>query len=184
MTNTFSNILIIGATQKNLGKTSLVCEILEKFSKSEDIIAVKCITYHNDDSIFHGKSCGLKPQIVEIKEEAEANNDTDTARMCQAGAKHAFIIKSNESELEAAFLNLYAQFPDKLWICESNSLRKYIKPAKFVMLTDNIGTSAKPSATDVIEVADTILSSKQKQIQFTENLSVQNKQWIFNNNKK
>jgi hypothetical protein len=89
----------------------------------------------------------------ELREERGENLGKDTARMLQAGAQRAFLLRSLKSSLLEAFIDSLALVPkDALIVCESNSLRLCVQPGVFLFA----GTAGemKPSARAVAGYAD------------------------------
>ena len=55
------NMLLIGSTVRNVGKTELACRLIKKFRKIRDVIGVKVTTIHdNSGKCPHGgQGCGV-----------------------------------------------------------------------------------------------------------------------------
>jgi hypothetical protein len=153
-----SNILTVGATNRNLGKTEFICRLLERFHKKK-IVAIKIKTLYTGDSHFHGKGTVLKGNYL-IREENFEEGLDDSKRFITAGASKVFYIKSKIDFLEIAIEEILGKFPhDQLFISESNSLLKFHKPGVFIMITGPDQSIYKPSSLEYMEKADLIIKS-------------------------
>jgi len=176
----FEKLLMIGATSRNSGKTELATSFIKKFSKKNKIIGLKVSTYHTNDSQFHGQqSMPLSENyIITIENES---SDKDTARMLKAGASEVYWLRTKSEYINEA-INEFIKLIDKTSyvVCESNSLRKFIKPDIFIMIHNN-QKSNKDSAIEVMKLADIkIISNGEKFINFDiSRIDIKNEKWIF-----
>jgi hypothetical protein len=139
------NVLIIGGTSRNAGKTSYICSILNEFSPDNHIYAAKITTHiHNsvsDNLINH--------------EELQPPENKDTGRMKLAGAAKVYLIQCNENEIPQLLKDFIQQISDNdLWIIESNSLFRFIKPGLLIVLNKYRNITFKPSSLKLIHKAD------------------------------
>jgi molybdopterin-guanine dinucleotide biosynthesis protein len=126
MKTQFDTILIIAGSGRNVGKTTIACQLIES-EKEKNVYAVK-ITPH-----FHS----ITPGLIEIEkndnwiifEETNANTSKDTSRYLKSGAKKSYLIQVVDTGLETAFNQLLENLP-KLnpIIIESAALIEIIKP--------------------------------------------------------
>lgn len=180
---TIGSLLLVGGTQKNCGKTTVACEIIKQFSKTHPVIGIK-ITLHPPDT---NKPQNNKNNYT-ITEENRAGDATDTQRMLKAGAKKCFFIKCDENSILEAFLTVYNNYcNDQLIICESNTLRKYVEPSIFAIVTSKNTAKIKPSAQFLLHYADFTIDTD-NQTSIINNIpaiSVINKKWnLYLENKK
>lgn len=153
--NRLDSLLLIGSTGKKAGKTSLACKIIKKF-KNINIIAIKITTIKKGDKNYHSEELNNSKGPV-ITEEKSKNISKDTPRLLTAGAKKVFWLRAEEKCLENGITNLLEKMPKRaVFICESNSLRKIVEPALFVMVRGK--GKIKPSAKQVIKYADRIIT--------------------------
>ncbi len=157
----YGNILLVGGAVRNVGKTSLICKIIEKFSKENRIYALKIKTIYEGDGFFHGKDSHPLSGNYTVSEHTKQSDDTDTQRMFAAGAERIFYIKTKSEFLETAFFELFnKQSKDVLWICESVSLREIIQPSVFLLILKSENkTDLKPSAERMLSFADQIIET-------------------------
>ncbi len=175
-------LILIGATGRNSGKTELVTMLIEKFSPEYKIIGLKVSTYYGNDEQFHGQNqIHLKEKFI-IEKDANNSAGKNTSKMLVAGAKEVYWIKSKIECLNNAIHELILQLDKNIFIvCESNSLRKVVIPDVFIMIKNNM-SPVKNSASDVINMADTIIESNGKE--FTNfnisEIGIKNGKWKFN----
>lgn len=165
-------LLIIGGTKRNIGKTTLIEKIIQKFSSEFDIIAFKIKTIYPYDSFFHGKDRNplAKNENFRLIEEKNKEGIEDTNRMLNAGAKKVFKLKTKANFIFDGF-NEITKVGNKrtLFICESNSLRKHVIPALYLFVKEKNNNEMKPSAQEVVKFADKIILTDGKKHNFSIN---------------
>jgi len=174
-----SNLLLIGGTGRNVGKTALACQLIEKFSKSELVCSIK-ISPH-----FHSLStdCEIVEQnenyIITIEKDFLSNKDS--ARMLQAGAHKVFYIQTFDNFLQEAFLKVVSQIgKNNLIICESGGLINQIKPALFVACASPNKNEHKPVSTIFQNLCDLWLVFENNLVDENwERITIDNKKWII-----
>ena len=138
-------MLLVGATEKHAGKTTLNEKIIRKIKSAnsgQKLIAVK-ITILRDGK--HSVS-GYK-----ITDETKTDSVKDTARMLNAGADKVFWLRCDEFHAEEGVEKLLSEIPqDSLVICESNSARNYIEPGLFLMIRKKEEGEIKKTAQKVL----------------------------------
>lgn len=128
-----SNLLLIAGQQQNVGKTTLACNIISRFSREHSIIALK-VTPH-----FH-KDTGKAEPLLEgegfsIMEEIDNDTQKDTSLMLKSGADKAFLVQSLPEKLDEALNAVFQLIPkESLIVCESAGVREYIEPGVFLAL--------------------------------------------------
>lgn len=159
------SLLIVGGTKRNIGKTTLIERIINKFSSEYNIVAFKIKTIYPNDSFFHGKDSNplRENENYRITEEIKRIGIEDTNRMLNAGAKRVFKIKTKAGFITDAYNELKEITNKKtLLICESNTLRKEIIPSLFLFVKEDYSDEMKPSASEVIKLADKIILTNGK----------------------
>lgn len=159
----YPQLLEIGATGRNSGKTFFAKEVIHRVKSDHKIVALKIVTIKQRGVCQQGENgCGMCTSIdngFELIEETNHLGMKDTMQMLQAGCKRVFMLKAFENSLIdgfEAFLKKVGN--DVLVICESNSLRNYLKPGLFVMIHNQV--NIKPSAQKVLEYADFIIKKE------------------------
>jgi len=166
------NMLLIGATGSNVGKTELACELIKRFSKEHRIIAVKVTTVTERDGLCPrgGQGCGVCSSLEGdfcITREMEGPEHKDTVRMLHSGAAEVYWLRVMEAGLLEGYLKLREFFTDDaLIICESNRLRLVVQPGLFIMVRDSRTDNIKPSSERVISLADKAIYSDGKSFDF------------------
>ncbi len=160
MREKFENIVLIAGNGRNVGKTTLGCEIIRAVKKQE-IVTVK-ITPH-----FHKATSGLieieKGNGWIISEETNASTQKDTSLFLKNGANKSYFIQAKEDKLHLAFNAIKKLLPkDKLVIIESAALHKIIQPTLFLFVLAN-GKLIDNKIEPTIEEADLIVVSTGKQ---------------------
>jgi hypothetical protein len=148
------NMLMIGATGRNSGKTELATQIIKAFQKDFKIIGLKVSTYYDDDLILHGAQ-DFHEKDFTISKDTDHSGNKSTTRMITAGASEVYWINTKINFIETAFQEFIKQVDEKtVIVCESNSLRKIVEPGLFIMIRNAMNDNIKSTATDVIEFAD------------------------------
>ncbi len=143
------NVFLIGAFEKDSGKTSLCEKIISDF-KETGIYAVKITVSRSDEQI----------ERYSITEETEKNSKKDTGRYKLAGAVKVFWIRCNSFSSKKAITELFDMIPkDVMVVCESNTARKYLEPALFIMVRRDVPGVPKETAESVEKYADIITIS-------------------------
>ena len=130
----FSNLLIIAGNGRNVGKTTLACKIINRYSKDIDIISLKISPHiHNDtgsDSKFLINSCNFA-----LIEEFSVDSNKDSSRMLKAGATKSFYLQVNDIFLEKVlpYTKRFIDF-NSIIVCESGWLRQVYKPGLFLIV--------------------------------------------------
>jgi molybdopterin-guanine dinucleotide biosynthesis protein len=159
-------MILIGATGRNAGKTVLATELIRLFKDRFTVIGLKATTVTQGGAPCPrgGKGCGAcgisTPYVLE--EEGIPTNESrpaecagkDTARLLQAGAERVFWLRSVRTSLAEGFTEFLQRIPPAaLVIGESNSLREVVRPGCFIMVKTGQGEPIKPSAARVADLA-------------------------------
>ena len=181
-----SNILIIGSTGRNTGKTEFACRIIEKHSTRNELIAVKVIPVDKNEGNCHrgAEGCGLCDSLTgdyEIIEETTTDSLKDTSRMLKAGARQVFLLIVDRNSLEKGMDAILKLIPDNaLIVIESNTIRKVIEPGLFIVIKNLMNNSVKHSCAEVIEFADKIIEFNNYSWDFQpDKVLIRNESWII-----
>lgn len=180
-----NKIIIIGGATRNVGKTTFSCALIESLAAKHHIIALKIKTLYQGDDFFHGHDHNPLKGNYRIIEELEQNGKEDTERMLKAGARQVFRIKAKNEYLEDAFKVFSRQIPENSFVlCESNSLRKIIKPSVFLMIKHRNSDEMKPSAKELEPLADKIIFTDGMNHYFDiNNIKIENEKWTLKRQK-
>src|SRR6056297_165204 len=92
------NLLIVGGTGRNVGKTEFVCRLIEKISRTEVVYALKVSAIFPDEEIYHGNHDG-EESVHHLFEETRMETGKDTSRMLQAGASRVFYLRGDDNTI-------------------------------------------------------------------------------------
>jgi hypothetical protein len=156
--NRYENLLVVGGSGRNVGKTELVCRIIQKVSANLAIYALKVSAISPDTGVQpapHRAELGAG-----LFEEHRADTDKDTSRMLRAGADRVFYLHSNGAAIMEHIERFHASVPAGIpVICESNSLYSYINPGLFVLVQGSGTTSKTRIAVDLRQPDLTVVSN-------------------------
>jgi molybdopterin-guanine dinucleotide biosynthesis protein len=151
-----NRMILIGGMEKNAGKTTFSETVIKKVKTP--IIGVKVTIFRGDRD--------FKKYL--IQEETDPNRSKDSSRLLAAGAKRVFWIKTDENQVQKAMEELLESIPKETAIlCESNSLRKFVKPSLFIMVEREKTLSPKATAMDVVKFADQTVKTSLKSDKIT-----------------
>ncbi len=156
-------MIMVGAGDRNAGKTEFACSLIRKFGSEHNLTGIKVTAINELDSGCPrgSEGCGECARLEGnfcITEETNTTSDKDTCRMLSAGAKKVFwlrVLKSHLAEGITALLKVIGN--DQGMICESNSLRNIVEPGLFFIVRNPKAAGCKPSAEEVIGYADDIV---------------------------
>jgi hypothetical protein len=165
------NMILIGSGSRNSGKTAMAVAIIRRWREMEHVVGLKVTTVselEDGGSVCHrGKSscgaCSLPKDVVyELAEEKNVGSEKDTSLMLAAGALPVYWLRARRSHI----LSGYADFCESvdsntLVVCESNSLREFVRPGCFILMNaGNTGSVIeKESAARVASQADIVIEN-------------------------
>lgn len=156
------HVVLIGATGRNSGKTTLAIQIIKAFKDKIPIVAFKLVSIRDqgDSCPRGGQGCGICQGLkgcFDITQE-KGTGSKDTMLLKKAGAEKVFLIRAFKETIKEALEDALKLVPENaLILCESNSARLAIKPAVFIMIQSSTAPAVKASAKAVMEYADVIL---------------------------
>lgn len=180
------NIIIIGATGRNNGKTEFACNLIKQLSEKHEVIGVKVTTIKEDGEKCprgeHG--CGVCSSLTtnyELTEEKNILSQKDTAKMLRAGANKVFWLRVFKKSLDEGVNELLYNIPSNVVVvCESNSVRFALKPGLFIIIKNSLDNLIKKSCKEVYHFADKIIVSDGKEWNFhPERIQFYNNRWRF-----
>ena len=154
---------MVGASDRNIGKTEFACSLIRKFGSQHNIIGIKVTTIEqaDDGCPRGGRGCGVCATLEGnfcITEETDSQSDKDTCRMLAAGAKRVFWLRALKHHLKEGTNALLAAIgTDAASVCESNSLRLIVEPGLFFMFKAVDSDKCKLSAASVEKYADRVV---------------------------
>lgn len=148
---------MIAGNSRNAGKTTFACHCIRNWSKTQRVVALKVTSIRPGENDFHGSHTDDTLSDFEIREEKFTNTLKDTSRMLEAGADKVYYIRTNESNMAEAFQAFRRLEPgNTLFVCESRSLRKIVKPGAFVLLMRDPPYGIGKNIDDLMPLADKV----------------------------
>jgi molybdopterin-guanine dinucleotide biosynthesis protein len=147
---------MVGGHTRNIGKTSVIEGIIKGMPEL-GWTAVKITQFGHGICSVNGESCGCETAEHQFSMTTERRREsgTDTARFLAAGAKRSLWLRTRQGELFTALSSLRSAIEmDEFVIVESNSLRRFIKPAVYLQVVDPNQQDFKLSAQQFFDVAD------------------------------
>ncbi len=155
----YPNVLVVGGTGRNSGKTSFLCRLIEKYRGILPITGLKVSAIYPTEKKFHGFHPFCPEEGIQIFRETNAGGEKDTSRMLLSGAREVWFVSAADDKLEEAlgkFLNIVGR--ETIMICESNSLAGIIQPGLFVMIKRNEHAPFKPRVLELEKYADMVVN--------------------------
>lgn len=179
------NMILIGAAERDAGKTVFACELVSRFATT-GVIAAKVTAIRENNGICPrgGQGCGVCSSLEGpycLTEELATGGTKDTQRLLASGAKHVYWLRVLKEHLESgARMLLETIGRDALVICESNSLRHVVEPGLFFMLRRHGTRRAKASAEAVSRYADVLANSDGSRFDIDfERVGVADNRWTY-----
>jgi molybdopterin-guanine dinucleotide biosynthesis protein len=149
-------MVMVGGHTRNIGKTSVIEGII-KALPDMNWTAVKVTQFGHGVCSINGEfcDCAVTEHQFSISEERKGSTSTDTARFFSAGARRALWVRTKQGELFTALDALRSEIEnDEFVIVESNSLRRFIRPAIYLQVLDPFNADFKISARQFFDLAD------------------------------
>jgi hypothetical protein len=154
-------VIGIGGYTSNVGKTTLVCDLLAAFPGWEAIKTTR----------GHYRSCGKDPHtccvsdllseepVVRSGREATYAPGKDTGRYWDAGASNVHWLIGTDDQVEPGIREALSRVNAKGVFVEGNSFAQFVDVDFFVMVRRGDEAKIKKSAKQVVERADAIYVS-------------------------
>jgi molybdopterin-guanine dinucleotide biosynthesis protein len=154
-------VIGIGGYTSNVGKTTLLCDLLAAFPGWEAIKTTR----------GHYRSCGKDPHaccvshllsaepVVRSGREATYTPGKDTGRYWEAGAANVHWMIATDEQVEAGIKQSLARVKSEGVFVEGNSFAQFVDVDFFVMVRRSDEAKVKKSARQVMDEADVIYVS-------------------------
>lgn len=144
--------IVVGGQAKDIGKTTLVCNIVAAFpERSWTAAKISDHRHRVSGCKLVGEGDGWS-----ILEQVERKVSSDTARYLLAGARRALLVQAEGSALRDAS-NTLLQFCSGNLIIESNRALEFLSPDLFLLVVDD-EREFKPSAQAQLRRAHALVS--------------------------
>jgi molybdopterin-guanine dinucleotide biosynthesis protein len=156
-----TKIVAVSGFSSNVGKTTLVCELLKHLSGWEAIKLTR----------GHYRSCGRDPAgccvsdllrdepVVRSGREANYETGKDTGKFWDAGAANVHWVIVKDDQVESGINEALSRVRAKGVVIEGNSLLDHLKPDLAIVCARADGGKVKPSARRALAKADLIYLS-------------------------
>jgi molybdopterin-guanine dinucleotide biosynthesis protein len=154
-------IIAISGFSSNVGKTTLVCELLRRLPGWEAIKLTR----------GHYRSCGRDPAgccvsdllrdepVIRSGREANYETGKDTGRFWDAGASNVHWVIVNDDQVERGIKEALTRVRAPGVVIEGNSLLDHVNPDLAVMCSRAEGGKVKPSGRRALAKADVLYLS-------------------------
>ncbi|HEU5341441.1 hypothetical protein [Edaphobacter sp.] len=140
-------MVVVGGQTKGVGKTSVAAGLIAALAERR-WTAFK-ISLARSGEEYAG---------VEVSEEKDAGQTTDTARFLTAGAARAFWVRARREDLAEAMARIRPQIEAaENVLIESNSVVGLLRPDVYLSVIDPAVEDFKLSARELLERADAVL---------------------------
>ena len=126
-----NSLMLIAGSGRNVGKTSIVCKLIDRKKSQTDLVAIKVSPHLHEEQDENSKL--FSGHGYAVYEEFDPNGSKDSSKMLKAGAKRVFYIQANDRRVGEAFAKLMEVLPKLPIIAESGGLRHYYRPGLFFM---------------------------------------------------
>jgi len=154
-------VIGIGGFTSNVGKTTLLCDLLAAFPGWEAIKTTR----------GHYRSCGKDPAaccvshllstepVVRSGRDATYERGKDTGRYWDAGASNVHWLIATDNQVEEGIKQSLARVQADGVFVEGNSFSQFVRPDFFVMVRRSDSSKIKKSAKEVLDDADEVYVS-------------------------
>jgi hypothetical protein len=174
-------LLLIAGNGRESGKTTLACSIIQKFSITAQLVALK-ISPHQHKVKPGGRVMVNDSQLIMI-EETLPGTDKDSLRMLAAGAARSFFIMAADDQLRKAIeIILDTTGSEVYFVCESGGLRNWVEPGLFFIINRNEQVEINPGTRELMKWEHSWISFDGLKPDFDiSRISINNNQWIMQN---
>jgi len=162
-------LIVVGGHTRSIGKTQLVCDVIQAFPRTE-WIAGKITQYGHGVCAQNGENCECAPtdHVCALDWETRADTGTDSSRFLAAGARRSFWLRTKQGYL-AEGLPLLRRALEEIGtegaasaerrglIVESNSLMQFVKPSLYFAVIDPLREDFKESAQLALDRAQALV---------------------------
>jgi len=160
-------LIVVGGHTRSIGKTQLVCDIIETFPQSQ-WVAGKITQYGHGVCAQNGENCDCAPtdHVCALDWETNSESGTDSARFLKAGAEKAFWLRTKQGYLAEGLPLLREALEEfgpagsstnRALIVESNSLMQFLIPSLYLAVIDPTKEDFKPSAQLALDRAQALV---------------------------
>lgn len=159
-------LIVVGGQSKHVGKTTLVCEIIQRFVSARWTAAKITSHFHEPEQcVLVASGAGWQ-----IWEQRTDNAQTDTARYLAAGAVRSLLVSTEPEGLVAACSALKVEISNGNAIVESTAGAQILAPDMFLLVVDPESEEIKASAREqLLRAHALVVSSREQTIRTVDN---------------
>ncbi len=175
------SLIMIGGSSRNVGKTTLANRLIKKYSPHYPVIGLKVTSIYPGEKNYHGHHKTELEKDFEIFEEKNKDGYKDTCKMLYHGASRVFYIRAHDYAIKNAFQQFMEFIPgNAVMVCESISLRLFVKPGLFILIESTVNPAMKISFGKLLPYADLLIKSDGKNFDFdVDRIVFENGHWII-----
>jgi molybdopterin-guanine dinucleotide biosynthesis protein len=126
MTKELKNMLLLSGSGRNVGKTTLACNLIRHLSKNRKVYGLKLSPHFH--KMNHLQKLIAQGEGYKVYREFDLDSGKDSAKMLSAGANEVYFIQCMDEKIETAFESIAKSIPeDIIVVCESGSLARVYK---------------------------------------------------------
>lgn len=153
MREILNNFILVSGSGRNVGKTTLACNIIKKLSIDYKVFGIK-ISPH-----FHKTSDQQKlireGEGFKIYQELNTDSEKDSSKMLELGAVKVYFIQCGDDKIKFAVESILDLLPSNSPIvCESGSFAKTYKPGLHLLVVGEQADETKKSYQQNLANAD------------------------------
>ena len=147
-------VIAVGGEAKNIGKTTLVCNIIAAFPQ----IGWTAIKFSTHAHVPVNVELVIETKGISIWRQSCAGDDSDTARFLKAGAQRGFLVLSEPSDHRMVSEILRKQLPPAAHvIIESTQVAELLNPDLFLLVINSAAVKLKKPAPKLFESANAFI---------------------------
>ncbi len=153
MREILNNFVLVSGSGRNVGKTTLACNIIRNLSHDYTVFGAKISPHFHKTSELQkliGEGEGFK-----IYQELNADSGKDSSRMLESGAREVYFIQCGDDRIKIALESISNLLPkDSPIVCESGSFAKTYKPGLHLLVVGEQPDETKKSYQQNLANAD------------------------------
>lgn len=159
MREIIDNIILVSGSGRNVGKTTLACNIIKELSADHKVFGIKISPHFHKTSELQKLICEGKG--YKIYKELDTDSGKDSSRMLDAGAEEVYFIQCNDDKIKFAFESISDLLSsDSAIVCESGSFANKYKAGLHLLLIGEQADETKKSYQHNLKNADYIIRRK------------------------
>jgi hypothetical protein len=161
------SLIVIGGHSRNVGKTSVVAELIAALPEY-NWTALKITQYGHGVCSMDGEPChcATDDHSWAISEELDRSGESDTSRFLAAGAARVWWVRTEQGRLAEAMPTVRGKLVEsKNAIVESNSILKFLRPDLYLTVLDPATADFKRSAQEFLDRADAVILHQSETIE-------------------